>query len=311
MDRGPGEHQGTYASEEKDGHGRVKRTTERVRAGGKIEARFVAPTYLPSGEVVSITRSAAGKASVGRTMQYDSVGRMTANNDPNTSVWRYAYNDAGDLVGTSDARGCGVNFGYDSAGRLLTKDYAPCEPGHPVYSKDVPEVAYHYDFDDPLDAGELEGCELNSTLGRLVSVTDRSGKSMTCYDRRGRTTGVARQLSNPEGIRAGRWYHRHAQFDAADRPVLEMTGATQNVPEGVTSRVETTYTERGTVKSVTSPYGTLVERVKREPDGLVTEISRRRSSRIQRREASTCSSVVVSLSGTLAPELASGFAVAA
>jgi hypothetical protein len=25
-------------------------------------------------------------------------------------AWRYAYNDAGDLIGTSDARGCGKNF---------------------------------------------------------------------------------------------------------------------------------------------------------------------------------------------------------
>ena len=40
-DLGPGPHQGTYASEEKDGHGRVIRTTERVHADTSIEERHV------------------------------------------------------------------------------------------------------------------------------------------------------------------------------------------------------------------------------------------------------------------------------
>jgi YD repeat-containing protein len=38
-------------------------------------------------------------------------------------AWRYVYNDFGDLVGTSDARGCGINYSYDAAGRLLAEDY--------------------------------------------------------------------------------------------------------------------------------------------------------------------------------------------
>ncbi len=86
-------------------------------------------------------------------MRYDSLGRMVLNVEPNTSksfttnlavsattsaeglkAWRYAYDDAGDLVGTSDARGCGVNFDYDGAGRLLSEDYSPCEAHHELYS---------------------------------------------------------------------------------------------------------------------------------------------------------------------------------
>ena len=74
------------------------------------------------------------------------VGRLRA--------WRYAYNDAGDLVGTSDARGCGVNFHYDGAGRLLAEDYSPCEAQHAEYG-DAPNLAMgentevFYEYDGP------------------------------------------------------------------------------------------------------------------------------------------------------------------
>src|SRR4029078_9454804 len=79
--------------------------------------------------------------------RYDSLGRMGLNVEQDTSksftedttvtgtpsggtssgirTWRYAYNDAGDLVGTSDARGCGENFRYDAQGRLVIEDYSP------------------------------------------------------------------------------------------------------------------------------------------------------------------------------------------
>ena len=52
----PGPYQGAPASGQKDGHGRVVRTTERVKVGGTIEERYVDTTYLPSGEVKTITR---------------------------------------------------------------------------------------------------------------------------------------------------------------------------------------------------------------------------------------------------------------
>src|SRR5690606_21890549 len=67
-------------------------------------------------------------------------------------AWRYQYNHFGDLIATSDARGCGQNFYYDGAGRILGEDYAPCEPHHADYSApsgprdaDGLEVVYYYD----------------------------------------------------------------------------------------------------------------------------------------------------------------------
>ena len=110
-----------------------------------------------------------------RWMRYDSQGRRVLNVEPNTSAnfdpspavnagaidaWRYAYNDAGDLVGTSDARGCGVDYHYEGAGRLVGEDYSPCLATHEPYTKADPqgrsgfEVLYKYDHpeaDHPVD----------------------------------------------------------------------------------------------------------------------------------------------------------------
>jgi YD repeat-containing protein len=181
--------------------------------------------------------------------------------------WRHS----GQLVGTEDPRGCGTNYAYDTAGRLLSEDYSPCEPHHAVYST-APEVLYEYD-DPAFDrfeaftapAGEEQNCQsLNFTRGRLVAVTDRAQRSLTCYDGRGRTVEVAKQLAQPGGVIDGRWYNRRAAYDGADRPTVETTG--------VGTSVTTTYTRRGAVDQVTSSYGLLVDHVTRDADGMVKEI---------------------------------------
>src|SRR5205807_509653 len=116
-DLGSGPHAGTFASEQKDGHGRTIVTTEQVHAGGGIETHDTRVTYLAGGELTSIRR-VRGADAVVRSVQYDSLGRMVLNIEPNTAkttdtgavkAWRYAYSDNGDVVGTSDARGCGMN----------------------------------------------------------------------------------------------------------------------------------------------------------------------------------------------------------
>jgi hypothetical protein len=70
---------------------------------------------------------------------------MVQSLEPNSTVvwagppngWTFAYNDNGDLVGTSDARGCGENIVYDALGRLWYEDYSPCTPEQEPYSKPV------------------------------------------------------------------------------------------------------------------------------------------------------------------------------
>ncbi|MCL2823881.1 MAG: RHS repeat-associated core domain-containing protein, partial [Polyangiaceae bacterium] len=277
-DIGPGVHQGTYASERKDGHGRVVETTERVKEAGTIQARHVRTQYLPTGEPIAIMRH-SGANTVGRTMEYDTLGRMVLNLEPNLGPngWRYLFDSSGDLVATSDPRGCGSRFAYDSSGRLVSEDYVPCESHHAPYSPN-PEVVYEYD-DPPVDstsaftyASSGQDCRTaNFARGRPVAITDRAQRMLNCYDGRGRVVEVARQVADPNGVLGGRWYNRRVAYDGADRPVVESTGAMLLDP-GQSSEVRTSYTRRGKVWQVDSSYGLLVEHVKRDADGLVKEI---------------------------------------
>lgn len=328
LENGP--HQGSCASTRSDGHGRTIATTERLHVGGAIEAREVRSQYLTTGEPEVITRVRVNKSDlpVVRWMKYDTLGHLVLNVDPNTTqnftsdrtvsdtpsstglkAWRYAYNDAGDLVGTSDARGCGENFTYDGAGRLLTEDYVPC--GQPTpYSLPVDatladptgyEVVYHYDsapeqpFEDlPLVVRPSSYVTTSSNFvkGRLVAVWSRGKAQWISYDGRGRVvqTSVLPALPLNTSTRiapnaltdryGGRWYYREFLYDAADRELSATTGSTvaqlqgtAATPGGPTSAVTTSYSARGTVKQVGSTYDALVSSVTRTADGLVSDIT--------------------------------------
>jgi len=303
-----GAHYGTPASIRKDGHGRTVATTERIHVGTGIESREIRTQYLPTGEAVVISRVRIGASDppVVRWMRFDSLGRMVLNVEPNTTKnfnadpttdpstmkgWRYAFDDAGDVVGTSDARGCGSNYTYDSGGRLVSEDYSPCSNSHALYSapdflaETGIEVLYRYDTVDADTTDAIAaGCAIDSTLlrGRLVSVADRGAKTLSAFDGRGRRTCVARKLAKP-GVPsdalasryAPSWYVVVAKFDGSDRATEESTGASASDLMGGdgTSRVLTSYTKRGTVKEVGSTYGSIVARVVHDADGLAESIT--------------------------------------
>ncbi|MBK7401598.1 MAG: hypothetical protein IPJ34_36440, partial [Myxococcales bacterium] len=226
--------------------------------------------------------------------------------DPTTDAstmkaWRYAYDDAGELVGTSDARGCGSNYHYDAAGRLVAEDYSPCLAHHPDYS--TPDFTFGAEagievlnrYDSPPETTDVTGittaepsCAIATGLyaGRLVSVSDRGQRTITTYDGRGRVPCVARQMAKPgvpSDVVAARytptWYVQTAKFDGADRPVEEGTGVYSlrtKVPQLLggdgKSNVTTSYTKRGSVLAVGSSYGALVNGVTHDADGLALSI---------------------------------------
>jgi RHS repeat-associated protein len=305
----PGPHQGTPASARTDGHGRTVATTERIHNGTAIEPRETRTAYLPTGEPQIITRVRIGASDppVVRWLAYDTLGRMVLNAEPDATknfspdpatfsvapspvkAWRYAYDDNGALVGTSDARGCGANYHYDAGGRIVAEDFSPCLAAQQPYS--VPDLTtgngteafYQYDALDssistipnfPIDGSLL--------LGRLVAVSDRGARSVTRYDGRGRTTGVARHIvapGTPSDTLASRyapkWYAQSVTFDAADRPVSATTGVDGDVLELLDANgqsvVTTQYSQRGTLQSVGSGYGALVTSILRDADGPITQ----------------------------------------
>jgi RHS repeat-associated protein len=314
----PGPHQGSYASERKDGHSRTVQTTERFRDQGKLEERRVRTVYLPTGEPEVIARVRTGSDPVVRWMRYDSLGRMVLNVEPNTTknftssptasapglrAWRYQYNFFGDLIGTSDARGCGQNFFYDGAGRILGEDYAPCEAHHAAYSApssatdaDALEVSYYYDDKTAVPSAlRPAGWEPEYPVGRAVAVLDRASAGFTEFDGRGRTQRTLTRVANPTpnstatSRYAPRVYARSMAYDAADREVEATTGlselaATQGGPtgplgdllsaaSGAPASVTTSYSRRGAVQAAGSSYGSLITNIQRTADNLVTGVT--------------------------------------
>jgi RHS repeat-associated protein len=309
-DLAPGPHQGTPETKRQDGHGRLVSTIVRVHVGTSIDQRETRMTYLPTNELarVEVVHVGTSDPPVVRWLAYDTLGRMVLNVEPNASrnfvstpgtvtpnlkAWRYAYNHTGDLVGTSDPRGCGVNYFYDTGGRVTAEDYSPCLNTQQPYSRpDFAtrtglEVSNHYDDPDP-DVGTIADAagrtmtvNLSQLKGRLVSSSDRSSKSVMRYDQRGRITGLARKVARP-GIPADhladryapRWYLRTFDFDAANRVTRSSTGATSAALMGQDgeSAVTSQYGPRGPVSTVGSSYGTLVQSTKRDADALPSAV---------------------------------------
>ncbi len=284
----------------RDGHGRVVR----VRRDLQKDFRQVDVAYQATGEIASVTQSHQGGAPVVRWMQYDSFGRMVLNAEPNTSTgfspdptqasgmkaWRYVYDDAGELVATSDARGCGENFYYDAGGRLVAEDFSPCLRSQPDYSPpavvdgnvvgpDGSETFNVYDAPEPGQTTDYGGWPV-LLLGHLSATTDRATHTRFAYDIRGRTTGIARQIAKPgpvDPIAANRyaptWYRKAARYDDADRETLVSTGADVPALMGSDgqSLVAAFYSARGVVSGVWGSYGTLLEGQQLDADGFLRQ----------------------------------------
>ena len=180
-----GTHYATPTVTTYDGHRRPASVTETSLkpAASSVTTSF---GYLATGELGTLTRvydrgssAGGGKGTYVRTMAYDSFGRMVQNIEPNTSTTvgtlvkanAYAYDDAGHLVATADARGCGANFYYDAAGRKLADDYVPCTSDQLAYTApnlatgDGTEAFYRYDTAEP---GQAVDVAPSMWKGRLV-----------------------------------------------------------------------------------------------------------------------------------------------
>ena len=190
-----------------DGHFRPISTVRQDGAGNIVSRTY----YQVMGEPALIVRShSAAAGEVVRWMRYDSLGRMVMNAEPNTAAnfsadpnaapgprsWRYAYDDGGHLVATSDARGCGKNMHYDRFGRVIAEDYSPCLAAQGPYTPYVPstgdgaEILSRYDFAEPGQAEDF-GVSTTNLMGRLVSRRDASGHMRFGYDMRGRLLSAA------------------------------------------------------------------------------------------------------------------------
>ncbi len=283
-----GLHAGASSTVTYDGHGRTVTSGQSlVSPARSITSR---QTYLATGEVQSVRRSHSdGADTFTRTFKYDSLGRLVGNIEPNTSRaysvlgnvqgavgWTYAYDDAGDLVGTSDARGCGENLAYDNLGRLASEDYSPCTLTQTPYSAPSGSTGYEalYGYDAPESSSGAAPSAIYA--GKLTATYDRGQHSQFMYDARGRTTAHRRQLAVPHnavangpGSYAPHWFEQDVSlYDEANRVVTRTTGADPAVfGLAATTSLTTHYSARGNASRVDGSYGALLASQGFNPDG--------------------------------------------
>lgn len=242
----PGTFTGTCALSYVDGHGRGvdQILHNRIPDGvgmGIDEFYRLWTTYRADGSVLSVTRAQTATGTVvdrtavngsdgqphtlTRTFVYDSLGRRISGTDPDSDGrtgpesgrrWRYLYNDVGDLAAVRDPRGCGANFYYDYAGRLLGEDYVTCDEAQHAfenpYDQTLPgsgaiglgvvsspetqtvDALYHFDEAPGYATGAMAPPTGTNYLGRLTGTSDRGQRSVVDYDDRGRPFWSARQM---------------------------------------------------------------------------------------------------------------------
>ncbi|UXI68217.1 hypothetical protein [Tahibacter amnicola] len=104
------------------------------------------------------------------TYVYDGLNKLVEINSPDTGYSSYGYDKAGNRIRRTDNRGITTNFTYDRLNRLTGISYANSSLN----------VTYVYDQPDA-----VTGCLASFPIGRLTRMTDQSGTTTYCYDRRG------------------------------------------------------------------------------------------------------------------------------
>jgi len=104
---------------------------------------------------------------------YDGLNNLTGLSSPDTGNSTYTVDKAGNRLTQTDNRGITSTYTYDALNRLTAIAY-------PTTSLNI---GYAYD-----QANATTGCTTSYPLGRLTTMTDGSGSTTYCYDRRGNVT---------------------------------------------------------------------------------------------------------------------------
>ncbi len=230
-------HYRTCTTSRTDGHGRVIDQVLRNRQPGIASTEYyrLFTTYRADNAVLTIERAqtsndttresatVVGDRTVGRTFTYDTAGRRIGTTDPDSDsplpsrnarnrTWRYLFNRVGDLVAVRDPRGCGQDFVYDHAARLVAEDYIACGESSRVNENSsltlptdgigldtIPagaDIDVLYSFDAlPTWTTAVPGRPSSVYRGRLAATSDRGQRSAMAYDDRGQVTWSARQMA--------------------------------------------------------------------------------------------------------------------
>jgi RHS repeat-associated protein len=138
--------------------------------------------------------------------EYDSLGRKTGLEDPDSGRWRYGYDRIGNLVYQDDPKpGQHVEFCYDAGGRVLRKRSIATGDAYEAVGCEAPGTVT-YTYDDPA---------VPNGSGRLTRVDDESGSTLwQAFDVRGHPLVIEKQVRDLNGTLASAT--TRFQYDAAD-----------------------------------------------------------------------------------------------
>lgn len=162
----------------------------RVGDGGELINSW--RLYDHTGEV-SGWRDDAGNV---HRQHFDARGRLLRTEDPDEGVTLYAYDDVGNRIGSTDARGVTVQYTFDELGRVTAYWDAA--------DREASQVALFYDR-----APDCEG-ECGHGEGKLAAVRYGLGEDRLLYDERGRVAEFERDVD-------GHRFTLQTDYDAQDR----------------------------------------------------------------------------------------------
>jgi RHS repeat-associated protein len=135
------------------------------------------------------------------TILYDVLGRRKGIQDPDLGHWTYRYDEDGNMVEQTDARGKSIFFKYDALNRLIQKDFLKSK------KLGAGDIRYRYDAAAP------------NGIGRLASVRASTFAKELRYDSEGRVIHDRRTLKDKN-------FELNLTYDVVGRP------ATITYPDG-------------------------------------------------------------------------------
>lgn len=145
-----------------DGLGRLKQVFEDP-TGNNWETDY---TYDALNDLISVVQG----GSRSRNFQYDSLGRMTQSNNPESGIISYTYDANGNVETKHDARNITSTYSYDVLNRVTGF----------TYSNSDPSVSYAYDQSSCL------GQPTCFNIGHRTTMADAGGAEYYAYDKVGR-----------------------------------------------------------------------------------------------------------------------------
>lgn len=180
---------GRVTDNDYDALGRLSKTISDYGAG-RINAR-VEYQYDARDNLVKVI----DPKNLSTDYTYNGSNDLVQLTSPDTAATTYAYDSAGNRASQTDARGITSTMSYDAANRLTGITY-------PTASENV---SFYYDQIQP-------ECTPGTTfaVGRLTRMTDESGETHYCHDRRGNVTRKVQYTG-------GQTLQVQYRYDLADR----------------------------------------------------------------------------------------------